>query len=128
MQLLHWLIPVANAATAAPHRRVNVCLSFFNFLHLPCAGPGVDPTESSVAGLLARIITFLLSISATLCVVFIVYAGVLLIISAFDPEQRGKATKIMIGSTIGLTVTMTAFVVTSGVRAAAYYITFGVVA
>ena len=122
--MLH-LIPSAWAADGGIPRKIDVCKSFFNFLRrIKCAGEG-DVVQSSIVGLFGSVVNFILGIAASVAMGFIVYAGFLLVLAAADPGQVQRARGIIMNAVFGLLVILSAFLITSAVKAIVYGIPFG---
>lgn len=127
MYWLTWFIPEARAerTVAAVPNAVNVCKSYFNFLRLPCAGDaGASAENSSIFGLISRIIVFILEISASVAVGFIIYAGFVLITASAVPEKAAEAKKILTYAIVGLVVISFAFVITTAIKSVIFGMSF----
>ncbi len=95
---------------------INTAFGQGNALNPPCI-PGLpcntDTSKQGVQNLIVRIIVFVLDFLALIAVVFVIIAGIRLIVSQGEEEQKEKAKKTILYVIIGLIVVLFARVIVS---------------
>jgi len=107
--------PSANTATgntATPPAATSNAPSFYDTTNSPV---DFDRDKYSVGGIqgkvLPKIATWIASFLAGIAVLFLIYAGILFLTAAGDPDQIGKATKTAVYVLGGVLLAMFAFAV-----------------
>ncbi|PIV52161.1 hypothetical protein CO115_01270 [Candidatus Falkowbacteria bacterium CG_4_9_14_3_um_filter_36_9] len=91
----------------------NICLAQDSLIDKTlsdkCKDPGCELND--LMSLVITISDMILKISGSLALLFFIYGGVLFLISAGNSEMVEKAKKVLIGSTVGIVIVFTSFMI-----------------
>ncbi len=91
-------------------KRINLLLALTPLVPR-CTGPGGICTYCDFLVMGQNVIKFLMFIAIPLAVIFIIYGGVMLMLSGGSPQRAGNAKKILTNAIIGVTIALGAWII-----------------
>src|SRR3989338_10590679 len=116
--ILIGLLAVINVALAAGAFQADLKTNFDSYLNIVAQGPGYNTdVDASAAGPMMSLIAYGLSLLGIIFLVLVVWSGLQWMSAGGNEDKIGEAKKRIVRASIGLGITLSAFIISYAVYA-----------